>query len=373
MCLTGKTGQPVASLVGVELRPGPDKSRAKCRMKQQQCPLQRQGHATPKFVMSTAKWEVGKSGLSAVYLAESRFRPIDIEPVGNGTECESSVETQECNSNECDIDCEMGEWSEWTECDKSCDSGQQVRSRDVMVQPSGNGAQCELDRETQECNTDPCDVDCKMGDWSDWTECSQTCGRGFQGRSREIEIEPLGNGTKCESNVESQYCNQEECPPVCGTYGDWSDWTECDQPCGPGLKYRFREGLLDQDKMGIVCPPDVESDDCIIQECEVTSKDPGGTERTTKPQEVITEIIAQEPLSKFVEEPCHRLSTKTIFFVPPCEDANLKPTEDVCRSTQNNVVSDAWCQSNCPLRFCLRSYCKCDKYQTLPELSNLSI
>ena len=60
--------------------------------------------------------------------------------------------------------------------------------------------------------------------------------------------------------------------PVCGTYGDWSDWTECDQPCGPGLQYRFRESLLDQDEMGIVCPPDVESDDCNIQECGTSSQ-----------------------------------------------------------------------------------------------------
>ena len=111
----------------------------------------------------------------------------------------------------------------------------------------------------------------------------------------------------------------------------------------------------------------------IQTKAEVTTKDSGSTEKTAKPQEVTTEIIAQEPLPKFVVDPCHRLSTKTIFFVPPCENANLKPTEDVCRSTQNNVVSDAWCQANCPLRFCPRSYCKCDKYQTLPELSNLPI
>ena len=125
MCLTGKTGQTVTSLVGVVLRQDPEKSRAKCQMKQQQCPLQRQEHATPKFVVG---WMLYKSCHGTLF----------------------SIKNIQ------DVNCEMGEWAEWAECSVSCGGGLQSRFRPIDIEPLGNGTECESSVETQECNINEC-------------------------------------------------------------------------------------------------------------------------------------------------------------------------------------------------------------------------
>ena len=43
----------------------------------------------------------------------------------------------------------------------------------------------------------PCPVDCELSEWSDWSECSVTCGSGMQVRVRSILTEPADGGRKC--------------------------------------------------------------------------------------------------------------------------------------------------------------------------------
>lgn len=53
--------------------------------------------------------------------------------------------------------------------------------------------------ETEDCNVDPCDADCKLGDWTEFADgpCSATCGQGFQVQRRRIVEGPIGNGKLC--------------------------------------------------------------------------------------------------------------------------------------------------------------------------------
>jgi len=58
------------------------------------------------------------------------------------------------------FDCELGEWSEWSDCDPSCGGeGTQARERVIVQQPVGNGLPCpgpdDL-RMSRPCHTDPC-------------------------------------------------------------------------------------------------------------------------------------------------------------------------------------------------------------------------
>eukprot|EP00386_Alphamonas_edax_P009062 GDKI01029793.1.p1 GENE.GDKI01029793.1~~GDKI01029793.1.p1 ORF type:complete len:160 (+),score=52.59 GDKI01029793.1:1-480(+) len=54
-------------------------------------------------------------------------------------------------------DCQVTEWSQWEQCSVTCGGGQQSRSRSVSVQPANGGAACPTElAETQGCNADAC-------------------------------------------------------------------------------------------------------------------------------------------------------------------------------------------------------------------------
>eukprot|EP00899_Mesostigma_viride_P020270 jgi/Mesvir1/28244/Mv04785-RA.1 len=54
-------------------------------------------------------------------------------------------------------DCVVSRWSEWTECSNTCGVGEQMRQRDVVVPPSGAGLPCPPLQEIQACqNVNPC-------------------------------------------------------------------------------------------------------------------------------------------------------------------------------------------------------------------------
>jgi hypothetical protein len=57
-------------------------------------------------------------------------------------------------------------------------------------------------------------VDCKLGEWEEWEDCSVTCGEGKMTRTREEEISASGGGKKCKSKNKKQTknCSMEPCP-----------------------------------------------------------------------------------------------------------------------------------------------------------------
>lgn len=57
-----------------------------------------------------------------------------IEAQYGGT-CEGELsETTECNMQVCNIDCVVGEWSEWGECSAECDGGKALGTRPVITE-----------------------------------------------------------------------------------------------------------------------------------------------------------------------------------------------------------------------------------------------
>ena len=95
---------------------------------------------------------------------------------------------------------------------------------------------------------------CKMNEWSSWSQCP--CGQHGQQktRSRTIQTNASGHGKRCPTNnVESAACHYHRCHCTGDYYGDrcdnrhcqwgsWSSWSSC-RPC-PG-------NCLVQ-----LCPPD---------------------------------------------------------------------------------------------------------------------
>eukprot|EP01043_Picozoa_sp_COSAG02_P000106 COSAG02_NODE_2_length_75708_cov_87.013953_9_plen_2901_part_00 len=125
------------------------------------------------------------------------------------------VDTQPCNTETlCPIDCE-GYWRSWSLCSETCEGGTQTRYFEVTT-PNQHGGLCpETDAGTQEqeCNTQPCPIDC-VGEWQDWSDCSLACGGGVQTRGFTITQAAQFDGICTHEGVtQEQACNQIPCSP----------------------------------------------------------------------------------------------------------------------------------------------------------------
>jgi hypothetical protein len=58
-------------------------------------------------------------------------------------------------------------------------------------------------------------VDCKWSDWSEWGDCSKTCGGGVQNATRVKLQEELYDGLPCDGEATRQQdCNPDQCPSI---------------------------------------------------------------------------------------------------------------------------------------------------------------
>ena len=94
--------------------------------------------------------------------------------------------------------------------------------------------------------------DCLMTDWSEWSQCSQSCGVGMRVKTRAVSIENV-KMENCDSygfeNV--QPCQEAACS-INGYFGPWAQWTKCDRPCDGGLRKRMRQ-CHEPKNMGTPC------------------------------------------------------------------------------------------------------------------------
>ena len=111
-------------------------------------------------------------------------------------------------------DCEMSNWSDWSECPSACGTaGTQTRSRNIIKEAEHGGKCDEKDKlvETKTCPPNPCPSDCKVSNWSNWSECPSACGApGIQTRNRNIIKEAEHRG-KCDEK--DKLTETKPCPP----------------------------------------------------------------------------------------------------------------------------------------------------------------
>lgn len=159
------------------------------------------------------------------------------------------------------VDCELAEWSPWTLCDKTCDSGQTIRSRKVKVPASGGGKPCGGETlQTMGCNEHPCTVDvegrnCLLSPWGDWSSCSSQCGEGIEKRVRTVLAGASPGGLGCNGLTEEarscqdiEPCTQRDCQ-----WGNWLQWGDCSKTCGGGHRSRERHIELHPTSGGKAC------------------------------------------------------------------------------------------------------------------------
>lgn len=127
--------------------------------------------------------------------------------------------TRRCSTEKIPPDCTFGEWEQWSACSKTCGTGTRKRSRRVTSQ----GKETCCTEEGEICNVEGCPTTtpsptgpppgppCKVGDWTDWGACSETCGWGMRNRSRELISAGSSDDPECCAE-EGVQCKIKDCP-----------------------------------------------------------------------------------------------------------------------------------------------------------------
>jgi hypothetical protein len=199
---------------------------------------------------------------------QSRSRHVTVHAAHGGAGCGALTETQNCNTQPCPINCVWGAWQPYGTCDKSCGTGHQSRSRSVNTAAAHGGLACVGEStESRECNTHACPIDCKMSEWGDFGKCTKECGGGTKTKTRHVEIQPAHGGKACPTSLSyEEECNTHACPIDC-ILSPFGDFGECSKKCGGGVHSRTRTVKQPAEHNGKECDSLVETEDCNTQAC----------------------------------------------------------------------------------------------------------
>uniref|UniRef100_A0A8C5CKG8 Spondin-1 n=1 Tax=Gadus morhua TaxID=8049 RepID=A0A8C5CKG8_GADMO len=205
----------------------------------------------------------------------SRERYVQQYPE-DGALCQlHTEETEKCQVNaECSpSSCIVTEWGEWDPCSATCGLGMRRRERMVKMPPL-DGSMCKAEvLEVDKCMMPDCGAaPCMLSPWSDWGGCSVSCGVGMRTRQRMLKSGPAS----CSEELEqSDKCMLPECPVDC-MVSEWSEWSECNKSCGKGHTLRSRMVKLEPGPGGSACPETVQRKKCKVRKCRAKTKEERG-------------------------------------------------------------------------------------------------
>uniref|UniRef100_A0A8C5A5D6 Spondin-1 n=1 Tax=Gadus morhua TaxID=8049 RepID=A0A8C5A5D6_GADMO len=192
-------------------------------------------------------------------------------------ETDSCVVNPECNPSSCLVT----EWGEWDACSATCGLGMKRRERMVKMPPA-DGSICSAEvLEVEKCMMPECHtIPCMLTPWSDWSDCSVTCGKGLRTRQRTLKS-PVELGECTEDLEQVEKCMLPECPTDC-LLTDWTEWSDCNKSCGKGHMIRNRVVKLEPQFGGDPCPETVQRKKCKVRKCSRGQGSPEEKKRRCK-------------------------------------------------------------------------------------------
>lgn len=205
----------------------------------QHCPID--GGWTPWSIYSPCTKTCGTG-------SKSRTRTCSSPPPQyNGKVCSgASLETATCNTNHCPVDGGWSAFSAYSPCTKTCGGGTMFRQRTCTnPSPEYGGALCiGFASETTQCNAQNCPIDGNWGEWTQWTNCDVSCAGGRRSRQRACtNPKPMYGGIDCSGDAhQEEKCATYPCP-IDGGWGSWGPYSPCSAVCGSqsnGFRYAQR-------------------------------------------------------------------------------------------------------------------------------------
>uniref|UniRef100_H2ZIH1 Uncharacterized protein n=1 Tax=Ciona savignyi TaxID=51511 RepID=H2ZIH1_CIOSA len=147
-----------------------------------------------------------------------------------------SIDFQSCNTG---IRCPTWtRWSDWGECSLTCGGGTQTSTRTCNTFGQAGATCVGRASRSQICN----DVICpSWAGYGSWSSCSRTCGGGTRTRSRGCSNGNVGqDGCPTSGATQSQLCNTQACQSAQPTWSDFGSWSGCSTTCGVGSRSRTR-------------------------------------------------------------------------------------------------------------------------------------
>uniref|UniRef100_H2ZWX4 Thrombospondin type 1 domain containing 7A n=1 Tax=Latimeria chalumnae TaxID=7897 RepID=H2ZWX4_LATCH len=193
---------------------------------------------------------------------------------------------------ECPVNCQLSDWSRWSECSQTCGLTGRMWRRRMVIQPSqGDGRPCpSLMTQSKPCPVKPC----YKWQYRQWSECmveDAQCGEGFRVRNLSCMVFD-GSSDDPGKVVDEEFCGDLElvvegerrivlkeactvpCPGDCYLTG-WSVWSPCQLTCVGGeefglggLQVRSRSVIIQLLENQDLCPEQTwESQPCTDGQC----------------------------------------------------------------------------------------------------------
>ena len=197
----------------------------------------------------------------------TRSRSVITHPAHDGWPCPGLTESKPCASAPCAVDCDTSEWSDWSSCTATCQTGTSTRSRSVVTSQKHGGRACGPLSESKKCHRGACPINCDVSEWGTWSACTLTCGVGLRSRERMVVTPTLAAGAVCPSLREERHCHDQPCPADC-VLSHWLAWSACDASCGGGTRERHRH-VTKPATNGGACAGETESEPCNTFACPV--------------------------------------------------------------------------------------------------------